>query len=151
MKKALLITAMMLAVLFAAALCMPAFADVIIDPEGDSFYKKHRNECSVGAFGSFVSAGEGGVEIYDEPEGKVIATLPAGEKIGTNCVYSPENGDKWGYNYDYQDPSKEGWFRLADTLRLYDGSDFEGEHASQFESYNGEPVEFAKAVLYGHR
>lgn len=141
----------LLALIVAAActicLALPAFADLIIDPHGDSFYKKHMRECEVGDFRSYVSL-ESGIQVYDEPDGKLIATLPAGEKVGTNCIYSPENGDKWGYRYSYNDPSKEGWFKLADTLRLYDGTDFENEHFSEMRNYNGEPVEFDSAVLY---
>ena len=140
--------ALIVAAVCLAVIAMPAFADLIIDPEGDNFYKKHMNECSLTESHSYVSVGEGGIEIYNEPGGKVIATLPAGEKIGTNCIYSPENGDKWGYNYDYQDAGKEGWFRLADTLRLYDGADFDREHSSGIKEYEGGEVSFAKAVLY---
>lgn len=138
---AVLLTALML-----AAFALPAFADVIIEPE-DDFYKKNEGKCFNDYPKTYVARTDAGIPLYDEPGGKVIDTRPAGESMTSQWRYTDSEGSEW--RFTFTDGVFEGcWFCTRDVLRLYNNKDFEAYHSGEF--YNEPETEgsFGKIALY---
>lgn len=120
MKK--LISLLLCAVL-ALALCMPAMADIIWEPD-DDFYMEHRDECArVESDYEAVSA----VNAMKSPvERKTAASIETGTVVYISYVWHGEHAD-WGYTENYN-----GWVPLNFMRRLYNAADFAAEHAEEF-------------------
>lgn len=123
MKKTL---SLLLCVLFAAALAVPALGDVIWEP-GNSFYWNHNSDCTR------VEAdyeAQSDAEIRPDPQKKSTdGTVPAGEE-----VYIYYRWKDWGY---VENQYGQGWVDLTRFRRLYNGADFAADHADEIVSRNG--------------
>lgn len=120
-----------LCALLAAALAVPAAADLIWEPD-DDFYYSHIEECTrVDA--SYEAQTDARV-VESPTKASVKDTVAAGEEI---YVYYEWNG--WGYFERWQDGGwTEGWVDLGDFMRLYNEDDFFADHADEIADAAGE-------------
>ncbi len=125
---------LLLCAVFCLAMCSAAFADIAIEPSGNSFYQQHFDQCSYENRLYFTNGSEGYVYIYDSPNssspkaaaknGEIYCVLWVYKDWG--CFdYDPETMEAWG--------DESGWVRLADMAADYDSDSFSAEHSSELE------------------
>lgn len=126
---------MMLVLMAAMLLPMRANADVIFEPR-DSFYERHREECTyVNRF--FLPSGVETVKVYESPESdKVKASYSAGDRIYISYTYEDSDGILWGCCEDW-DSDVSGWVAMAYLEVIYDETSFCEEHGGAFVSEEG--------------
>lgn len=130
-------------------LMVPVSADIIWEPE-DSFYEKHRDECThVGR--QYEMAGyDGAVAVWNAPNGRMSETVSNGER-GTVQFSWSGSGTVWGYISGYSgDWNHGGWVPMDDLSLVYDSRQFMEDHEAEIVSADPVPVEFHSAVLYGY-
>lgn len=130
------IAALLLVLLLAAALAVPALADVIWEPEND-FYTEHRDECVYLDDVRYEAQTE--VSVVRSPEdSEVLGTLPAGTVLDIDWLWTGEG--EWGVVSPYLENEDwiEGWVDLADCRRLYGPAEFEAEHGAEALAADGE-------------
>lgn len=143
------IFALIITVLMLAAFAVPAFADVIIEPENNGFYQKHSDDCDHDDAKAYTARAEAGVNMYDEPNGKVVYVKDAGEIFYSQWYYIAEDGVEWRCHMFYNGSSFDSyWFNINDVLRLYDYNDFEAEHKKEFYDASEIECDISKAVFY---
>ena len=132
MKKTL---CLLCALLCCAALLVPAAtADVIWEPQGDSFYESHREECEY-LFRRYTANGpDGYLTLWKAPGSAAqVVNLPNGEVLGCTWLYTDSGGVLWGgaeYEGDW------GWFRVSETVVVPDYLSFEEAHGDEFVPYD---------------
>ena len=123
----------LLALTLLVALALPVHADVIWEPFGDEFYEENREQFSFAEESAYANSPTGSLEIYDKPNGKVITTVPNGQIIYIQRVYTDKNtGQQWALmSHEYT----QSWYApLEYTLNKYDYeffTDHEGEIMEQ--------------------
>lgn len=139
---------LVLALLAVSALAIPVSADVIWEPD-DSFYEKHRDECTY-VNRDYQLAGYGGtVTVFTAPGGSNKATLGNGLQCSIQFTWEGK-GITWGYLIRWGDNAVEGWVPMDDLSLVYDSQQFMEDHAAELTSTDPVPVEFQEAVLYGY-
>lgn len=114
--------------LTAAMLLLPcmALADVIWEPE-DSFYERHREECTYQDGRTYIASGEGGsAPVYKAPDKGEIRRIDNGNEEFCQWLYTDGNGAQWALLN-----SGEGWINLRDFKVKYDWVEFEREHKDE--------------------
>ena len=127
------IAVLLLAAALVLALALPAFADVIFEPE-DDFYKKHRDECSY-VNRNYYADGEGGsVTVWRSPEDrKAVASAANGEVFNVSFVWNGGAEGNWGVvAYGREDWRKSGWVLMSDLRLKYDAISFREEFGGEF-------------------
>lgn len=132
----------------AALSTLPASADIIWEPE-DSFYEKHREECSYVNRTYELAGCEGTVTVFTSPGGMNKATLDNGLQ-GTVQFTWTGNGVNWGYLLWVTGSDVEGWVPMDDLSLVYDSWEFQVDHASEISDTGPVPVDFHEAVLYSY-
>lgn len=149
MNKTFKILAALLAALMLAALALPALADVIIEPENNDFYNKHADDCVHDSGAYYVPKSEDGIKVFNEPNGKETASYPYGERFYSVWYYTDTEGNNWRCCTRYEgDTDSSFWFREAETLRVYDYSDFTSEHQAEFFDDAEEYRDISKVAFY---
>lgn len=130
----------LLAAALLAALAVPARADVIWEPFGDSFFDAHRDAVQyVGR--NFLANGKAGyVTLWDAPGGSgVAAQYENGKALHVAYVYQDwalidiwEEAGTGGWEETY------GWTPLADLSLIYDCLSFIEEYEEDIRSYRDE-------------
>lgn len=147
MKRRLL--SLFLALTMALILIIPASADLIWEPE-DSFYERHRNECTYVGRRYELAGYDGTVSVWSAPGGKVVETAPNGERATVQFRWSG-GGVDWGYVYGYSGNRDDGgWVPMDDLSLVYDSVQFGKDHEAEIVSGDPVPVDFDSAVLYGY-
>ena len=126
-------------VLLAGLLAAPAvYADLIIEPRGDSFYNTHGAECNY-LYRQYTANGVSGyVSFYKSPlKNTVQENVFNGETFSCSFLYTDESGAVWGGVNDDQNYSLRGWVRLSDCVAVPDYLSFAEAHRSEFISYDG--------------
>ena len=117
----------LLAVLTAVLLTVPATADVLWEPE-DAFYQAHTEDCTLLQRSFYTNGAAGYVNFYASPESSsVTGQMENGEKLYVYWQY-----EDWGY------VEEEGWVVLSDLQLIYDYLSFEEEYGDQFLPYDVE-------------
>lgn len=135
---------LLLAAAAACALAAPVSADVIWEPN-DSFYERHRDQCSyVGRL--YETAGyEGNVSVWSAPNGHTVQTVENGLEVNIQFIWK-DGPVQWGYLSYGQ---TEGWVPMGDMSKSYDSQLFLEEHSARLEVLAGPvPVDFTEAVCY---
>lgn len=115
-------------------LALPAAAD-------NAFFLKHAHSGDLTYLPRMYKlTGDGrSVDVYDEPDGSVLETIPTGATLGSNYL----SGD-WVYvRYNITDtgevreegmllPLHDGWVRRSDLSPLYDAVSFQEQFGEQF-------------------
>ena len=131
-----------------AASTVTASADVIWEPYNDSFYNKHRDDAQYFYYAkSYISDRD--IDIYDQPNKKVIGTLKAGTSQPIPVIIEYKGSD-WGvFDYRYDGEYIDAWICLDGMATVYDSEDFTNEHADEIVPYEGDPaVETPKEAFY---
>lgn len=122
-----------LCLVFCLLLILPAFAvaDVLWEPENDSFYKQHSDEMESHYYSrSYIANGaEGFAPIFTSPVGSKKDELINGETIWVTWSYTHDDGSMWAYASHQS--GELGWVNLYDFLLLYDSAQFMADHADE--------------------
>ena len=139
---------LLLCLLLAAAMCVPALADVIFEPP-DSFYQSNTKNC-IYINRSYTANGKNGaVDIVKEPaSADKVATINNGNVFYVSHTYKDKSGAEWGVvmfnpdgsgnlgKTDYS-KAKNGWIKMADMKLVYDYISFAEDHKNEFKPYTG--------------
>ena len=120
------------------ALCTPARADVLWEPEND-FYKKHADQCDYIGRQFYANGDEGFITLWDAPE-------------GTRVVQQFRNGYTLWLYYQYEDwvcavvwgdeGEIVGWAPMEDFVLKYDYLSFAEEYADEIQPYDGQFADY---------
>ena len=131
------------------SLAMPAAADLIWEPE-DSFYEKHRDECTYENRRYELAGYDGSVTLWSAPNGTAQRELPNGGQ-GTVQFRWSGDGVEWGYLYNVLENWWDGgWAPMDDLTLIYDSQQFLEDRASEISEVDPIPVAFDSAVLYSY-
>lgn len=129
-----------LALLMLLALSAPAFADVMWEPNNNSFYDRHREQCQYENRNYYANGREGFVTLLDSPNGSMVrAQFENGEKLHIYFIYDGSYGLA-AYWIDGKETS--GWVPMSDLELVYDFISFEEEYADRIRAYNGEFADY---------
>lgn len=121
----------LLSLLALLSLAVPARADVLIEPE-NSFYTRHRDECSVHQRSYYANGTDGFVTLWDAPGGTgVAAQYENGETLYVYYLYQD-----WGCVF--LDGDSSGWVAMDQLEVIYDYISFQEEYGDRFRDYDGE-------------
>ncbi len=111
--------------------CLPAFADVIVEPS-DLFYNTHKDECDHRDFRQYtVNTEDGYAYIYVSPgSSQTVKGISNGEVVGFQWFYTDKDGEEWGVR-----TGESGWFRMSDLTLIYDALSFLEEYADEIRDY----------------
>ena len=137
------LAALLLAVVFAAALAPAAFADTIIDGNAD-FLTRHQADCAYLNRNFYVDSASGSVSFTSAPDSsELVAAIPNGEIVNIEFTYV-YNGVLWGYKplicQNIRTPLDEwpaGWAPMSELLVTYDYIYFAETHQNDFYAYTG--------------
>lgn len=120
-----------------AALLIPAQADILWEPIGDSFYDAHYEQCSTIDLTYFVPEGSS-LTLYRSPEdGTVIKELTSLDRVYVNQSIQ-WNGELWAVGYPMDNYESQGWFRLNRLQLEYDHQRFYADYSDTFTEYEGQ-------------
>lgn len=122
------------------ALTAPACADVMWEPDGNSFYDRHRDQCEYENRSYYANGPEGFVTAWDAPNGGVVrAQYQNGEKLRIYFFYKD-----WALTAFWTDGREtSGWVPAAELALVYDYQCFAEEYADRIKPYNGEFADYA--------
>lgn len=107
---------------------LPVQADLIWEPEGDSFYTEHAQECEYINRTYVVNGPNGQVTVYENPSSQEIVDVwEKGKVVHISFAYEDEAGVLWGI-YDNGNTEKSGWVPLDHMARKYDSNAFLEEY-----------------------
>ena len=133
-----------LAFVMLLALAVPAFADVMWEPDNNSFYDKHRNECEYKNRSYYANGKEGFVTLLDAPNGSMVrAQFENGEKLRVYFIYKGSYGLA-AFWTDGRETS--GWVPMADLVQVYDSISFEEEYVDRIVPYSGEFADYSGEI-----
>lgn len=138
--------------LFAASILIAstvtASADVIWEPYNDSFYNKYRDDAQFFYYAkSYISDKD--IDIYDQPNKKVIGTLKAGTPQPIPVIIEYKGSDWGAFDYSCDGEYVDAWICLDGMATVYDSGDFTDEHADEIVPYEGDPaVETPTSAFY---
>ena len=142
-------TFLLIMVLFLLSFPLAARADVLLEPN-NSFYERHRSECTYLSRSFYANGKDGYVALKSEPNSKTeTAVIENGDTIRIMFTYS-HNGEMWGVTeISSQDtPYREwptGWIPMNQLLLMYDYISFEEDHKDEFYKYTGDYSELKAA------
>lgn len=119
-------------------LSVPAFADIVWEPD-NSFYEKHRGECTYIGRGYYANGPDGFVTLYDAPNGSIVE----GQYQNGNTLWVYYQYWNWGCITVFGDEGQvNGWVPMSDLYLVYDHISFEEAYGDQFRGYNGEFADY---------
>lgn len=123
------------------ALTAPACADVMWEPDNNSFYDRHRDQCEYENRSYYANGEEGFVTLWDAPGGSVVRSqYENGEPLRVYFLY-----EDWGLVARWEENGGNeisGWVPMADLYLIYDHISFEEEYGDRFRDYDGEFADY---------
>ncbi len=116
------LTALLLTLLLSLSLTLPAFADVLWEPD-NRFYQQHALDCEYHNRSYTANSPQGYVDVRSAPDGVVIAQVENGQRLNVYVLYRD-----WGY---VNSADTEGWAPLSELSLIYDYLSFEAEHGDE--------------------
>ena len=139
----------LLTLLTLLALAAPAYADIMWEPDNNSFYDRHRNQCEYENRTYYANGKDGFVTLLDAPNGSMVrAQFENGEKLRIYFIYNGSYGLA-AFWTDGEETS--GWVPMSDLELVYDYISFAEEYADRITAYNGEFADYdgtAEAVNF---
>lgn len=129
-------------------LTVPAFADVIWEPN-DAFYTSHRSECTYVDRVYELAGYDGSVTVWSAPGGMALQEVDNGERGVVQFRWSGD-GVEWGYIYGLDGKPGAGWVPMDDLALVYDSRQFMEDHEAELIYDTPVPVDFHSAVLYDY-
>lgn len=149
MKRKLL--ALLTAVLMMIAMVTPAFADIIWEPEGNSFYESHSGECSYHNRSYLANGEKGYVTVRTAPDSLTeVVNIANGTLFFAVHVWTDKDGTQWGVGYPAGQWKTEGWVKLSEMAMIYDYISFEEDHGDEFQTYDGSVDGLTEACSYSY-
>lgn len=150
------ITTLLLAVVMLLALSVPAFADIMWEPYGNSFYESHQGEMNYVDRGYLANGQKGYITIKAAPNSLVeVANLTNGTRFNVGMTWQEKDGTQWavGY-YSFKTESGwddyTGWVPMSDLALIYDYEEFAADHSGEFAEYDGSGDELTEVCLYSY-
>lgn len=114
-------------------LCPAVYADVIVEPYGNTFFEAHYKECTLVDRNFKVNET---VSVFASPEDtKLLGRIAAGSIININNIYTAPDGTEWGISIT--DGYRDGvWMRMASLTVIYDHISFDEEYGHTFTEYD---------------
>ena len=151
------LSALLLALVMAAALAAPALADVMWEPYGNSFYESHRDECTYVSRGYLANGQEGYITLRSAPDSLVeVSNLANGERLYVGMTWQAKDGSEWAVGeYSVQNEAGDrtwytGWVPLSELALIYDYIAFEEDHGAEFQEYDGSGDKLTEVCLYSY-
>jgi len=142
-----LLTALLLMVLMVT----PAFADIIWEPYGNSFYERHRNECSHHERSYLTNGEKGYVTVRTSPDSlSEVVNMINGTRFFVVHIWTDKDGTQWGVGYPAGQFDSEGWVKLSDMVMIYDYISFEEDHRHEYKNYDGSADGLTEACTYSY-
>lgn len=143
--------ALLTVLLLLAAMATPAFADIIWEPRGDSFYESHRDECDYHDRSYLANGEKGYVTVKASPDSLIeVANLANGTRFFVVHVWEGKDGTQWGVGYPSGQWDKEGWVKLSEMAMVYDYISFNEDHSHEFQEYDGSGDHLTEAYVYSY-
>ena len=121
---------LLLCLVFVLAAEGTAFADVAIEPRDNSFYERHRGECSYENRLYLANGQDGYVFIYKSP----VSTSPQDAAVNGSEWWVEYIYDGWGcVEYESGDDYRSGWIRMSQLSADYDSTAFFEEHRDEID------------------
>lgn len=112
-------------------------ADVIVDPERNSFFISHIAECVELRRCFTVNDPSGSLDAYDEPGAKKPSeTYPNGTVLEISHTYTDADGTVWGVTIYAEDSFNGNWMKMSGLELVYDYISFAEEHGDAFADYD---------------
>lgn len=120
-------------ILLVALLCPAVYADVIVEPYGNTFFEAHSEECTLVDRNYTVNET---VSVFASPKDtKQLGRIAAGSIININNVYTAPDGTEWGISI--MDGYRDGvWMKMSALTVVYDFISFEEEYGHTFTEYD---------------
>lgn len=117
------------------ALVATVSADVLWEPNNNTFYYSHHDECDYLGRRYYANSAEGFVTVWNAPDGSmVVDQFENGFKMWVYWVY-----ENWGLvSIRGDEETVEGWVDLEEMSLVYDYISFAEEYADEIKPYNGE-------------
>lgn len=151
------LSVLMLAVVMAAALVAPAFADVMWEPYDNDFYETHREECTNENRSYLANGADGYVTLKTAPDSLTEAVNVAnGNSLYVGYIWQRNGSDRWAVcDYSVLDENGSwtwysGWVPLSDLALIYDYIAFEEDHGTEFQQYDGSGDGLTEVCLYSY-
>lgn len=111
-------------------------ADLIIEPQGDSFYNQYSDDCQYLYRRYTANGAQGYVSLYQSPlSAQVRENVANGEVLSCSFLYTGADGAQWGGVWGEQDALR-GWVRLSDCFAVADYISFAEAHEDDFFPYD---------------
>ena len=145
------IFALLTAVILLAAMITPAFADIIWEPYGNSFYQIHSDECSYHDRAYIANGEKGYVTVKTAPDSLAeVVNLANGTRFFVVHVWEDKDGTQWGVGYPAGMFDSEGWVKLSDMAMIYDHISFNEDYSSEFAEYDGSGDHLTEVYVYSY-
>lgn len=150
------IRTLLLAAVMLLALAAPAFADVMWEPYGNSFYQSHRDETDYENRGYLANGQKGYITVLSAPDSLIeVINLSNGTYFNVGMIWTAGDGTQWavGYHNEYTEAgwkSYEGWVPMSELALIYDYTAFQEDHGEEFEEYDGSGDHLTEVCLYSY-
>lgn len=130
-----------LSLLTLLALSVPAYADIMWEPDNNVFYDRHRDQCEYENRGYYANGPEGFVTLWDAPNGSAVrAQFENGEKLWVYHIYE----GTWALTAYWTDGKEtSGWVPMSGLALVYDYRCFAEEYADRITPYDGQFADYA--------
>lgn len=145
------VLALLTAAMVLLTMSPPAFADLIWEPD-NSFYERHREECTLVDRDYLVNGPKGYVTVRAAPGSLTEMSNPAnGERFHVSYVWQDKDGTEWAEGlFRADDAYQEGWAPLSELALIYDFQEFAADHEGEFEMYDGSGDHLTSVCLYSY-
>ena len=150
------LSVLLLAVLVLAAAALPAFADIMWEPYGNSFYESHRDDMKYVDRGYLANGEKGYVTILSSPDSLIeVGNLENGTRFNVGMTWQAKNGTEWAVGYyafrtEKGWDSYEGWVPMSDLALIYDYQEFASDYSGEFGEYDGSGDHLTEVCLYSY-
>ena len=150
------LTTILLTAAVLLTLIVPAFADVMWEPYGNTFYESHWDEMSYMNRGYLANGEKGYITVLTAPDSLVeVTNLPNGTYFNVGMTWEDKDGILWGVGYHYRYAGEvtehyEGWVPMSELALIYDDEAFSEDHSAEFAEYDGSGNHLTEVCLYSY-
>ena len=150
------LTTMLLVAAVLITLVVPAFADLLWEPYGNTFYENHWDEMNRVYRGHLANGEKGYITLLTEPNSLVeVTNLANGTYFYVGTTWEDKSGVLWGVGYHYRHVGEgtecyEGWVPMSELALIYDEESFAEDHSAEFAEYDGSGNHLTEVCLYSY-
>ena len=137
------LSALLCTLVLAISLAPASFADVVLEPEGNSYYDMHREDCSYPNRDYLAAGADDIVTFYQAPDMLIPQkTVDNGEQL--YILATVQDGEhQWGFV-----DGADAWVPMDDLTPVYDTISFAEDFADEIVPFTWEAVPMPVAQLY---